>query len=122
LTVEQTKKLEKHHIKIVEKKIESLEHRNGSLKNIIFKDGTKAELKAMYSRNSFKQHCTIPEILGCELNDEGYIKVNPFQETTVDGVFACGDNTTRLRSIANAVAMGTAAGIAASKKMISEQF
>ena len=122
LTFEQTEKLEKHQIKIVEKEIARFEHRNGYLQNIVFKDGSKAEVKAMYSRNSFKQHCTIPEALGCELNDEGYIKVNPSQETSVDGVYACGDNTSRMRSVANSVAMGTAAGMMASKKMILEQF
>lgn len=122
LTVEQTKKLEKHTIKIVEKEIQGLEHKNGYLQNIIFKDGTKSEVKAIYSRNSFEQHCTIPEALGCELNDEGYIKVNISQETTIDDVYACGDNVTRLRSVANSVAMGTAAGMMASKKMILEQF
>jgi len=122
LTLEQTEKLEKRKINIVEKEIQKLEHKNGYLQNIIFKDQTKIEVKAMYSRNSFEQHCTIPEALGCELNDEGYIKVNPFQETSVDGVYACGDATTRLRSVANSVAMGTAAGMMASKKMILEQF
>lgn len=122
LTIEQTEKLDKHQIKIVENEIERMEHHNGYLQNIIFKDGTKTEVKAMYSRNSFEQHCTIPESLGCELNDEGYIKVNPSQETTIDGVYACGDNVTRLRSVANSVAMGTAAGMMASKKMILEQF
>jgi thioredoxin reductase len=122
LTLEQTEKLEKRQINIVENEIERLEHHNGYLQNIIFKDGTKTEVKAMYSRNSFKQHCTIPESLGCELNDEGYIKVNHFQETSIDGVYACGDSTTRMRSVANSVAMGTAAGMMASKKMIIEQF
>ncbi|MBC7847769.1 MAG: NAD(P)/FAD-dependent oxidoreductase [Flavobacterium sp.] len=122
LTVEQTQKLSNHQINIIEKDIERLEHNTGYLQNIIFKDGTKREVKAMYSRNSFEQHCTIPESLGCALDDEGYIKVNPLQETSVDGVFACGDNTTRLRTVANAVAMGTTAGMTASKKMILEQF
>jgi thioredoxin reductase len=122
LTVEQTEMLKKHQIKIVEKEIQKLEHQKGYIQNIIFKDGTKASVKAMYSRNSFEQHCTIPQALGCELNDEGYIKVNPSQETTIDGVYACGDNVTRLRSVANSVAMGTAAGMMASKKMILEQF
>jgi thioredoxin reductase len=122
LTVEQTQKLSNHQIQINEKDIERLEHHTGYLQNIVFKDGTKAAVKATYSRNSFDQHCSIPESLGCALDDEGYIKVNPFQETSVDGVFACGDNTTRLRTVANAVAMGTTAGMTASKKMILEQF
>jgi thioredoxin reductase len=122
LTLEQTEMLKKHQIKIVEKEIQKLEHQKGYIQNVIFKDGTKGAVKAMYSRNSFEQHCAIPEALGCELNDEGYIKVNPSQETTVDGVYACGDNVTRMRSVANSVAMGTAAGMMASKKMILEQF
>ena len=122
LTLEQTEKIVKRKINIVEKEIQKLEHQKGYVQNIIFKDGTKAEVKAMYSRNSFEQHCAIPEALGCELNDEGYIKVNPSQETSVDGVYACGDNVTRMRSVANSVAMGTAAGMMASKKMILEQF
>jgi len=40
----------------------------------------------------------------------------------VKGIFACGDNATRMRTVANAVAMGTTAGMAVSKKMILEEF
>ena len=38
------------------------------------------------------------------------------------GVFAVGDNAAKMRTVANAVAMGTTAGIAISKKMILEAF
>jgi thioredoxin reductase len=48
--------------------------------------------------------------------------VDPFQETTVKGVLACGDNSSRLRTVANAIATGTAAGMSVSKKMILEDF
>lgn len=122
LTLEQRKKVEDHTIKIEEKEIESLEHKDGYIQNIIFRDGTKSSLKAIYSRNPFEQHCKIPELLGCELAAEGYLKVNLFQETTVDDVFACGDNTAKMRSIANAIALGTTAGMTASKKVIAERF
>lgn len=122
LTAEQTDKLEKHHIRIVEKEVESLEHSNGYLQNIIFKDSTKTSVKAIYARSPFEQHCQVPESLGCALTDEGYIKTDPFQETTVNGIFACGDNATRMRTVANAVAMGTMAGITVNKKMIVEAF
>jgi thioredoxin reductase len=122
LTADQREKLENHHIGIVEKEIERLEHRNGYLQNIVFKDGTKSSVKAMYAPGPFEQHCTIPQSLGCELTEDGYIKVDPFQETTLNGVFACGDNAARMRTVANAVAMGTTAGITASKKIIFEEF
>ena len=122
LTAEQRKKLEEHHIKTVEKEIKRLDHSDGYIQNIIFKDGTKSFVKALYAPSPFEQHCQVPESLGCELTDEGYIKVDPFQETTVNGIFACGDNATRMRTVANAVGMGTTAGMAVSKKMIIEEF
>ncbi|MGG9964796.1 NAD(P)/FAD-dependent oxidoreductase [Ferruginibacter sp. SUN106] len=122
LTIEQKDKLEKHHIKTEAKEIERLEHSNGYLQHILFKDGTKTPVKAIYAPQPFEQHCPIPESMGCELTDEGYIKTDAFQETTVNGVFACGDNATRMRTLANAVAMGTTAGIAVNKKMIAEEF
>ena len=53
LTAEQTAKIEKHNIKIVEKEIEKLEHSNGYIQNIIFKDGTNSSIKALYARSSF---------------------------------------------------------------------
>jgi thioredoxin reductase len=115
-------KLESHGIKIVETKIEKLEHTNGYLQNIIFKDGKMSSLKAMYVPSPFEQHCAIPETLGCELTDEGYIKIDPMQKTTIYGIYACGDNTTRMRTIANAVAMGTTAGMMVNKEIVFEEF
>lgn len=121
-TAEQIEQLENHQIQIVEKQIERLEHSNGYLQHIVFKNGTTSAVKAMYAPAPFEQQCTIPQSLGCELTDEGYIKVDPFQETTVEGICACGDNATRTRTVANAVAMGTTAGITVSKKIIFEEF
>jgi thioredoxin reductase len=121
LTANQMEKLGKHQIQIVEKEIQRLEHIHGYIEHILFRDGTKSSLKAIYARAPFEQHCKIPETLGCELTEEGYIKVDPFGETTINGVFACGDNSSRMRTVANAVAMGTTAGITVSKKLIFEE-
>jgi thioredoxin reductase len=122
LTVEQTAKIASHNIKVVEKEIEKLEHTNGHLQKIIFKDGTTSSIKALYARNAFEQHCTIPQSLGCELTDDGYIKTDTFQKTTVHGVFACGDNSAPMRVVANAVAAGTTAGMMVNKEIIFEEF
>jgi len=122
LTPEQTLKLRKHNIRIDEREIEKFEHTDGYLQNIIFKNGIAASVKALYARSPFVQHCGIPELLGCELNDDGFIKVDPAQKTTIPGVFASGDNTTRIRTVANAVAMGTNAGMMVNKELIEEEF
>lgn len=122
LTAEQKEQLVKRRISLVEKVVERLKHTNGYLENIVFREGTTTTIKALYAAVPFEQHCTIPELLGCELSGEGYIKIDTFNETTVKGVYACGDNSTRMRTVSNAVAMGTTTGITVSKKMILEEF
>jgi thioredoxin reductase len=118
----QKAKLYKHQIGIVEAEIDRLESRNGYIQNIVFKEGKKAQVKAMYARLPFVQHSSIPQTLGCELSQEGYIKIDPAQRTTVQGVYACGDNTTRMRTVANAVSMGTSTGLMVNKELIEEDF
>ena len=118
----QITKFQQHNIPVVEDEIEELQHQNGYLQQIIFKGGKSAAVKAIYTKTPFIQHSSIPQLLGCQLNDEGYIKVDPAQKTSVPGVFACGDNTTRLRTVANSVAMGTTAGMMVNKELIEEEF
>lgn len=122
LTAEQTAKLKSHNIKIAEGEIKKLEHTHGHIQNIVFKDGTTSSVKALYARITFEQHCTVPGTLGCDMTEEGYIKADPLQKTSVPGVFACGDNTTRLRTVANAVATGAFTGMVANREMIFEAF
>ena len=122
LSDEQVEKLHFHNIKIVEKEIKKVNHIGGHLQNIEFSDATSKPLLALYSPRPFVQHCSVPESLGCELTEDGYLKVNSLQETSVEGIYASGDNVTRMRTVANAVAMGTTAGMSTSKKLIIEQF
>lgn len=122
LSNEQTEKIVKHNIRIEEREIEKFEHINGDIKNIVFKDGSGKSIDAIYTRSPFEQHCPIPQQLGCELTDDGFIKTDPFQKTTVAGVFACGDNASRMRTVANAVSMGTTAGMMVNKELVEEDF
>jgi thioredoxin reductase len=122
LTQEQTDKISKHHIPIVEKEIARMNQENGQLEQLIFTDQSAVELKAIYSRPAFEQHCKIPELLGCELTEQGLIKVDPFQKTSVANVFACGDNTTMMRSVACAVSTGNIAGAVLNNDMTEEEF
>lgn len=122
LTQEQTDKINKHNIQIIETPIEAIAHDKGYLQQIVFSDNTTFDLKALYSRPAFEQHCKIPEALGCELNEQGYLTVDMFQQTTVENIFACGDNTSPMRSVANAVATGNMAGAVINNKMTVEEF
>lgn len=44
------------------------------------------------------------------------------QKTNIPGVFACGDNVTMMRSVANAVAQGNFAGAMVNKELSDEAF
>jgi thioredoxin reductase len=122
LTSEQMEILKKHKIEIIEEEIEAVEHQNGNIKHIIFKNQSKIDVKAVYHKPPFEQHCKLPETLGCELTEQGLIKVDAFQRTTVLGIYASGDSHVQARSVAMAVSSGSFAGAIINRELIDESF
>lgn len=122
LTPEQLEKIKHHQITVLESEITAFEHKNGYLRHIELKDGSQHKVTAVYTKVPFTQHCDIPQQLSCAFTEHGFIEVNEFQQTTVPGVYAAGDNTTMLRSVANAVAAGTKAGAMINRELIVETF
>ncbi len=118
----QIAKLEKHQISIIEKEVIEIQHDNRRIKNVIFKDGNKEPYTVMYAAPLFEQHSDIPVALGCELTETGLLKTNMFQKTSVPGVFACGDNTSPMRSVAYAVAGGNITGSMVNMVLTDEEF
>ena len=114
--------LHKNNIQIIEKEITEIEHENGQITQVVFKDQSKENFEATYASVAFTQHTDIPELLGCEINEQGYIEIDTMQKTTIAGVFACGDSTTRLRSVANAVSSGNMTGAIVNMELANAQF
>lgn len=121
-TQQQTDKLSEHHIPIIEKEIKYFNHENGNIRQVIFNDDSIFELKAVYSRPDYEQHCKIPEMLGCKLTESGLLKIDFFQQTTVNGVFACGDNASPMRSLAHAFSSGNITGAIVNNELTEEEF
>src|SRR5690606_6208668 len=107
---EQLQKIKQNSINIIEKEVGEILHQSGKIKTLIFKDGSKEGFDAAYAAIPFEQHSDIPKSLGCEFTEMGHIKVDAFQKTTIPGVYACGDNSSMMRSVANAVANGNIVG------------
>lgn len=118
----QYSKLKKNNITVVESELMHIEQQNGVIKELHLKNGERINIKALYHRPPFIQHSDIYRQLQCELSNDGYIKIDPSHKTTIPGVFACGDNTTRIRTVANAVAQGTTTAIMVNKELIEETF
>lgn len=119
---EQLSKFKKNNITIIEKEIIEIEHDNGYVKNVVFEDNSKEHFEATYAALPFEQHSNIPKTLGCGLNEQGYIQVDTMNKTTVDDIFACGDNCTRIRSVANAISSGNMVGAIINMELSNEHF
>lgn len=118
----QWEKLRSHRIEVIETEISKIEQEDGQIKAVVFKGGSRVGFDAAYAAVPFAQHSEIPASLGCEMTEQGYLKVSSFQQTTVEGIFACGDNSSMMRSVANAVATGNLAGAIVNGRLVEEYF
>lgn len=121
-TTEQIRKLAGHNIKIMDTEMTEIEHQEGYIQNVVFKNGKRIPFECVYAALPFKQHSEIPVALGCGLTEQGHLMVNFFQKTTVEGVFACGDNSGMMRSVANAVYSGNLTGAMVNTELAAERF
>ncbi len=87
------------------------------------KDGRKLDFAGLFLAPKTRPTSNLAEQLGCEL-EEGpmgpFIKADAMRETTVKGVFACGDAAMAAGSVAFAVGAGAMAGVAAYRALAFE--
>ncbi|MBK1897738.1 NAD(P)/FAD-dependent oxidoreductase [Chryseobacterium paridis] len=122
LLEDQIKRLKEKNIYLDENEISSIEHINGKVENIIFKNGNQHPVKAIYAKVPFEQNLNISGDLGIEIAESGHIKTDAFYKTNVYGAYACGDSSSMMRSVANAVGSGNFAGAMVNKELIEEEF
>lgn len=122
LTDDERALLTKHSIAVVEDNIVNIAHRNGYIVQLEFENREAFKLNALYARLPFVQHTTLPQQLGCAINDDGFIVTDEMKKTSVKGVYAAGDNISMMRSVANAVAAGSMAGAIINHELIEEEF
>ncbi|MDY0932442.1 NAD(P)/FAD-dependent oxidoreductase [Chryseobacterium sp. CFBP8996] len=121
-TDEQLEKLKRNNIQIIETEISELKHDNGIVESIIFSDQTEMKFEAVYGAFPFHQHSDIPKNLGCEFTEFGHIKTDQFQKTNIPGIFVCGDNSSMMRSVSNAVMTGNVAGAMVNMELVTDCF
>lgn len=121
LNEEQVGKFNQYKINLVEDEIIEVVHENGQIQKVILKDEKEIPLEALYAKIPFEQNIKTDD-LEIELNEQGFIKADAMQKTNIPGIFACGDNVTMMRSVANAVAQGNFAGAVVNKELSEEEF
>ncbi|SFU76140.1 Thioredoxin reductase [Pustulibacterium marinum] len=121
-TEEQLQKLAKNEIEVKHSALKEIVHTDGYLHQIILENGESIALNALYAPRPFTQHCSIPEKLGCKLNEQGYLETDATMKTVIPGVYACGDNVFPMRSVASAIAQGNLAGAMVNMELVQESF
>lgn len=114
--------LRKNGVTILTGPVARFHHKNGQLECVEFTDGQLLTLEVLYTHAPFRQHCPVPEQLGCTLTERGMLVVNDFQETTVAGVYAAGDNCNPMRSVSLAISAGSKAGALINRALVEESF
>jgi thioredoxin reductase len=121
-TEEQLAKLDAYGIQIYDAEVTEIEHKAGQVKQVHLADGTSLPFETVYAALPFTQHSEIAMTLGCELTSNGHISINHSLQTSVKGVYACGDCAAMMRSLANAISMGNLAGAMINRELVDESF
>jgi thioredoxin reductase len=95
--------------------------RNGHIEKITCQSGRSYEAEIVFYHLGYKVQNQIAIELGCKIGDEeGFIKVNSLQQTTVPNVYAIGDVDTDRHFIALAVAGGVVAAISIYERLLKD--
>lgn len=97
-------------VRVSQQPLDHLRHTDGQLEAAVLSDGTSVPLTALYVHPKLSQKCPLPEAAGCALNENGFLVVDDHGLTTVPGIYAAGDCTTMMRSVAYATGSGNVAG------------
>jgi thioredoxin reductase len=83
--------------------------RGGHLTAVELANGTQVARDVLFSHPEQRQ-VELVRAAGVELDDDGYVRIDPMKsETSVPGIYAAGDLTTRMQSAIFAAAAGTRA-------------
>ncbi|RKH02144.1 NAD(P)/FAD-dependent oxidoreductase [Corallococcus sp. CA053C] len=106
---EQRERLHHLGIGLDERRIRALHGKDGHLEAVELEDGARVPRRVLFSAPPQRQ----PELvtkLGLALDEQGFVKVNAMGETSVSGISAAGDMTTRLQGALMSASAGAVAG------------
>jgi thioredoxin reductase len=120
LTQRQREEAEMLGIKLVFGRLKNISGKRGNLpKKLLCENNHVYDTDVLFYKLGVHIQNGLAKQLGCEL-DDGYIKVDRHQETTVNGVYAAGDVDTDRHYVIFAAAAGARAAISIYERLLSE--
>lgn len=112
--------LDRHGIEILEEKVTELVGGRGDLRAVRLASGRELPCSLAFFSVDHHPRVELATSLGCDLDDEGYVRVNDCGETSVEGVYAAGDIVPGLQLSLVAAATGVVAGVACAHSFLGE--
>lgn len=109
-----------NNISVISYPIERLEAEGDTLRNVVFKNGTKRPCDAVFFVNGYVPQCNLAETFGCELTRLGAVVTNRYQQTNVEGLYVAGDASRDMHFVVVAAAEGAKAGVIINKELQKE--
>jgi thioredoxin reductase len=122
IKLEELDEAKKLKIKIVQNDIpvKITVNKKGSMTGVVCKSGRLYLGDIIFYYIGYKVRNQIARQLGCEVDDQGFVKVNKMQQTTIPNVYAVGDIATDRHYVVLAVASGALAAISIYETLIRD--
>jgi thioredoxin reductase len=112
--------LERAGIRVEAEALTRLHRRDQALLGVELASGKVAACEALFAHPA-QHHVELVTALGLLLDDEGFVRVDPVtRETSLPGLYAAGDLTSRMQSAVIAAALGTQAAAMLNHELTSE--
>lgn len=108
VTDELRAKLKAAGVGLEERAIKGLVANGDTLVAVELEDGTRVAREVLFARPPQRQ-TELVEALGLDLDENGFVKVDPRHQTSRPGIYAAGDMTTMMQSALTAAAAGSLA-------------
>jgi len=104
-------------VEVVEEPVTCLLGSREHLEGVRLSSGRRVPAALLFFSLSHEPRADLAERLGCDRDDEGYVRVNDCGQTSVEGVYACGDLVPGLQLTPVAAATGVVAGVAVAQSL-----
>jgi thioredoxin reductase len=114
--------LERNGIRLVERRIASLEGAEGRLRTVVFADGERLARDAMFFDTPTHGQSRLAESLGCQFGRDGGVLCGAYEATSVPGVFVAGNIIRDVQLSIVAAAEGARAAFGINRALTREDF
>ena len=91
---------------------------DGILRALVRRDGSEIGCDAVLVHAALRRRDSLPEQLGLELTEDGFVRVDQEAHTSVPGVYAAGDLAFAPQQVAIALGSGHLAGLVATRELL----